>query len=132
MDYLLLKTLHVTCVAVTFTLFFGRGVLMFMDSPLLKARVLRIAPHVNDTLLLGSAIWMAAVSRQYPFAEAWLTAKLLALMVYIGAGMIALSYGRTRRVRVAAWLVALLVFAYIVGVALTRSAAPMVWVWATR
>jgi uncharacterized membrane protein SirB2 len=128
MDYLLLKTLHITCVAVTFTLFFGRGVLMLMASPLLKARVLRIAPHVNDTLLLGSAIWMAAVSRQYPFAEAWLTAKLLALMVYIGAGMIALSYGRTRRVRVAAWLFALLVFAYIVGVALTRSAAPWVWV----
>ncbi len=133
MDYLLLKTIHMTCAAVTFMLFFGRGVLMLMDSPLLKARVLRIAPHVNDTLLLGSAIWMATVSRQYPLAEAWLTAKLVALIVYIGAGMIALSYGRTRRVRVTAWIFALLVFAYIVGVALTRNPAPLVeWLWASR
>ena len=124
MDYLLLKTVHVSCVAVTFALFFGRGALMLVGSPLLQAKFLRIAPHVNDTLLLGSAIWMAVMSRQYPFAEAWLTAKLLALLVYIAAGMIAISYGRTRRARITAWIVALLVFAYIVGVALTRNPLP--------
>ena len=126
MDYLLLKTIHVTCVAVTFVLFFGRGVLMLADSPLLKARFLRVAPHVNDTLLLGSALWMAVISRHNPLAESWLAAKLVALMVYIGAGMIALSHGRTRRSRVAAWIFALLVFAYIVSVALTRSPLPFV------
>jgi len=126
MDYLLLKIIHVACVAVTLVLFFGRGVLMLLDSPLLHTRFLRIAPHANDTLLLGSALWMAVISRQYPFAEDWLTAKLLALIVYIGAGMIALSHGRTRRTRVTAWVFALLVFAYIVGVALTRSPLPFV------
>ena len=99
MDHLLLKTIHVTCVAVTFVLFFGRGVLMLVDSPLLEARFLRIAPHVNDTLLLGSALWMAAIGRQYLFEESWLTAKLVALIVYICAGMIALSHGRTKRLR---------------------------------
>ena len=86
MDYLLLKTIHITCVAVTFVLFSGRGVLMLVDSPLLKARFLRIAPHVNDTLLLGSALWMAVISGHYPFAESWLTAKLVALIVYICLG----------------------------------------------
>ena len=126
MDYLLLKTIHVACVAVTFALFFGRGVLMLADSPLLKARFLRVAPHVIDTLLLGSALWMAVISRHYPFAESWLTAKLVALIVYIGAGMIALSHGRTKRLRVTAWGFSLLVFAYIVGVALTHSPAPFV------
>ena len=126
MDYLLLKTLHITCVVVTFVLFTGRGVLMFIDSRLLKARFLRIAPHVNDTLLLGSALWMAVISRQYPFVESWLTAKLVALVVYIGAGMIALSHGRTKRSRVTAWVFAMLVFAYIVSVALTRSPMPFV------
>ena len=123
MDYLLLKTIHIACVVVTFVLFFGRGVLMLAGSPLLKAPFLRIAPHVNDTLLLGSALWMTA-SRHDPFAETWLTAKLVALIVYIGAGMIALSYGRTKRSRFTAWVFALLVFAYIVSVALTRSPVP--------
>ena len=127
MDYLQLKTIHVTCVAVTFVLFLGRGMLMLADSPLLKARFLRIAPHLNDTLLLGSALWMMAISRHYPFAESWLTAKLAALIVYIGAGMIALSHGRTRGSRVTAWVFALLVFVYIVSVALTRSPVPFVW-----
>ena len=126
MDYLLLKTIHITCVAVTFVLFFGRGVMMLADSPLLKARFLRVAPHVTDTLVRGSPLWMATISRQYPFAESWLTAKLVALIVYIGAGMIALSHGRTRRSRVAAWVFALLVFAYLVSVALTRSPVPFV------
>ena len=126
MDFLLLKTIHIACVAIAFALFFGRGVLMLVDSPLLNARFLRIAPHVNDTLLLGSALWMAAISRQYPFAESWLTAKLVALIVYICAGMMALSHGRTRRARATAWVFALLVFAYIVSVALTRNPAPFV------
>lgn len=126
MDYPLLKTIHVTCVAVTFVLFFGRGVLMLADSPLLKAQFLRIAPHVNDTLLLGSGLWMALISRQLSFSEGWLTAKLAALAVYVCAGLIALSQGRTRRSRVIAWVFALLVFGYIVSVALTRSPLPFV------
>lgn len=126
MDYPLLKTIHVTCVAVTFVLFFGRGVLMLADSPLLKAQFLRIAPHVNDTLLLGSALWMTLISRQFSFSEGWLTAKLVALAVYICAGMLALSHGRTKRSRVTAWVFALLVFAYVVSVALTRSPVPFV------
>lgn len=126
MDYTALKIIHVSCVAVSFALFFGRGLLMLADSPRLNARLLRIAPHVNDTLLLASAIWMAVITRQYPFAESWLTAKLVALVVYIGVGMIALSRGRTKRTRAVAWSVALLVFAYIVGVALSRNPLPFV------
>ena len=126
MDYLLLKTVHITCVVVTFVLFIGRGVLMLIQSQLLKVRFLRIAPHVNDTLLLGSALWMAVISRQYPFVESWLTAKLVALVVYICAGMIALSPERTKRLRVTAWVFAMLVFAYIVSVALTRTPVPFV------
>jgi len=125
MDYGLLKTIHVASVLITFTLFFGRGLLMLNDSALLGARWLRIVPHVNDTVLLGSAIWMAVLSHQYPFVNAWLTAKLAALVVYIGTGTIALSGKRTKRVRVAAWLFSLLIFVYIVSVALTRN--PVFW-----
>jgi len=124
MDYSLLKAVHVTCVGLTFALFFGRGLLMLTDSPLLRSRLLRIAPHVIDTLLLASAIGMAVASRQYPFVEGWLTAKLIALFAYIGLGSIAISRGRTRRARAIAWLLALAVFGYIVSVALARDPLP--------
>ncbi len=124
MDFSVLKAVHVTCVVLTFALFFGRGLLMLADSPLLRSRLLRIAPHVIDTLLLASAIGMAVASRQYPFVEGWLTAKLIALFAYIGLGSIAISRGRTRRARAIAWLLALAVFGYIVSVALARDPLP--------
>ncbi len=52
---------------------------------------LRIAPHLNDTLLLAAAIALAAMSAQYPFVQGWLTAKLLALLAYIALGRVALG-----------------------------------------
>ncbi|MFP5404148.1 MAG: SirB2 family protein, partial [Gammaproteobacteria bacterium] len=52
----------------------------------------------------------------------WLTAKLFALIAYIVLGTIALKRGKTRKVRIAAWVAALLVFAYMVAVA--RAHAP--------
>jgi uncharacterized membrane protein SirB2 len=125
MEYSLLKKIHVACVAVTYALFFGRGVLMLAQSPMLRNRALRIFPHVNDTLLIASALWMALLSGSYPFYQDWLTAKLIALLAYIGLGTVALSDGRSKRTRLAAWILAQLVFGYIVLVALTRSVTPL-------
>jgi uncharacterized membrane protein SirB2 len=53
--------------------------------------------------------------------QSWLTAKLLGLVVYIILGSIALHYGPNKPLRATAWLAALLVFGYIVSVALTHA-----------
>ena len=121
MNYLLLKHLHVTAVVVSGTGFFLRGLLMLNDSPLLQRRLLRVMPHVVDTNLLGSAITMAVLSAQYPFVQPWLTAKFCGLLAYIVLGMVALKRGRTKAQRAAFFVAALLAFAYIVSVALTRN-----------
>ena len=120
MDYLLLKHLHVTAVAVSGTGFLLRGLLMLGESPLLARRWLKVMPHVVDTVLLGSAIAMAVISAQYPFAQPWLTAKFFGLLAYILLGMMALKRGRTKSVRAVFFVAALMAFAYIVSVALTR------------
>jgi len=120
LTYLLLKHLHLTCVALSGLGFLIRGLWMLADSPRLQQRWVRIAPHVIDTLLLASALGMVALTRQYPFVLDWLTAKVLALLAYIVCGTMALKRGRTRRQRAAYFGLALLIFAYIVGVALTR------------
>lgn len=125
MSYLLLKHLHVTAVVVSGLGFFLRGLLMLRDSPLLQRRVLKVAPHVIDTVLLGSAVAMAVMSSQYPFVQPWLTAKFFGLLAYIFLGMMALKRGRTKAQRAAWFSAALLSFAYIVSVALTRSP----WGW---
>ena len=123
---LFLKYLHVTCVVLSISGYLLRGVWMMRASPWLQKKWVRIAPHVIDTVLLGSAILLAIEIQQYPFVQGWLTAKVLALTAYIVVGAIGLKYGRTKKIRIAAWLGAVAIFAYIVLVALTRQVLPFV------
>ena len=121
MTYLILKHLHVTCVVLSGLGFALRGWWMLNDSPRLMARLTRIVPHVVDTLLLGSALVMAWLSGQYPFAQGWLTAKFFGLLIYILCGTMALKRGKTKAQRSFFLVLAIVAYAYIVGVALTRS-----------
>jgi uncharacterized membrane protein SirB2 len=123
MTYGLLKHLHMTCAALSLAFFVVRGAWMMRASPRLAARWVRIAPHVIDTLLLASAIALAVMIGNYPLTHGWLTAKVIGLVLYIVLGTIALRRGRTRTLRIAAFFAALLVFAYIVSVAVTKSPA---------
>jgi uncharacterized membrane protein SirB2 len=82
---------------------------------------LRVTPHVVDSLLLLAGIGLALIIRQYPFVDAWLTAKLLALIAYIAAGHVAVRRARSVRGKLTAWLIALALVLYIFAVAITRS-----------
>jgi uncharacterized membrane protein SirB2 len=111
-------------VTLSFGLFCLRGIWMIAAPQRLDRWWVKVVPHVIDTVLLASAIAMAVMSKQYPLEQSWLTAKVLALLAYIVLGMVALRRGRTRRQRVVAWLLAVVVFGYIVAVAHTRTPAP--------
>ncbi len=126
MDYSLLKQLHLATLAITLALFVLRGFWMMTRSPMLQARWVRIVPHVNDTLLLASGIGLAVLIQQYPLVHGWLTAKFFALILYIVLGTFALKRGKTQGQRIAAWVAALLVFGYMVSVALTHDPLPFI------
>ena len=127
-SYLIVQSLHVGCAALSISGFAARGALMLADSPLLRNRFVRVAPHVVDTALLLSAVWLAWALGQVPFVHGWITAKVLALLAYIFLGSVALRRGRTKGVRVAAFIAALAVAGYIVSVALTRDPrGPLAW-----
>ena len=115
------KTVHVTFVALSFAGFFIRGIWMLKDSPLLQQKWVRISPQVVDTVLLVSAIILAVQLRISPMEQPWLMAKIIALLAYIAVGMVALRLGRSKRIRLAAWLLGLVIFLYIVSVALSKS-----------
>ena len=117
----MIKTIHVVCVVLSFSGFFLRGVWMMLESTLLQHRLVKIFPHVVDTLLLTSAIILAVQWRISPLEQSWLLAKIIALLVYILVGIVALRHGRSKKVRVLAWLFGLLTFLYIVAVANTKS-----------
>lgn len=97
---------------------------MLRDSPLLQQRWVKYAPHSVDTVLLASAITLAWQLGISPLSTPWLAAKIVALLAYIVIGSVALKRGKTRRIRIIAWLTAQAVFFYIVSVAVTHDAAP--------
>ncbi len=124
-NYIWVKYLHIGCATLSSGFFLVRGMWMLRSSAMLQRRWVRVVPHVVDSVLLGSALTMVALSGQYPFVQAWLTAKVLALLVYIVLGSIALKRGKSLATRRLALLAALAVFSYIVAVALTRQALPL-------
>ncbi|MFT4631445.1 MAG: putative membrane protein SirB2 [Candidatus Pseudothioglobus sp.] len=111
---------HLTCVMLSISFFLVRGVWMLTDSSMLAYKFTKIAPHVIDTLLLGSAITLLFIIGQYPFINHWLTAKLIGLVVYIVLGTIAIKRGKTKGQRSVALVAALITFGYILSVAIRR------------
>lgn len=122
--FLVLKSIHVATVVITAALFMIRGYWLFAGSSWLRHPVIRVAPHVNDTILFASAMGLAWLLGQYPFVNGWLTAKFLALLAYIVLGHIALKRARSPRARLVAFVSALATLAYIVGAAVYHTPAP--------
>lgn len=120
MDYGVLKTIHESAVTLSFAGFFARGIGMLRDAAWVKQRVAKTLPHLVDTVLIVSAVWLAWLLRLTPSNAPWISAKIAGLLVYIGVGMVALRFGRTKGVRASAWVLAMLVFAWIVSVAITK------------
>ncbi len=116
----MLKAIHVSCVFLSFSLFFLRGIWLLRVSPIMQQRWVKIAPHSIDTVLLTSAILLAWQLGYTPSNSPWLAAKVIALLLYIGLGMLAFRFAKTNTLRLYAWLAALLTFAYIVAAAITH------------
>lgn len=123
--YLALKHFHITCVVLSIAGFTLRGWWSITGSPLLRARLTRILPHLVDSCLLLSAIALAWMAGFVPFVDGWLTAKIVGLLAYISLGAVALRPARPRAQRALAVAGALAVYSYIVSVAITKS--PLGW-----
>jgi uncharacterized membrane protein SirB2 len=122
--YTIAKHVHQLAAVATLALFIARGGWMLAGSAMLSRKWVRITPHVVDTVLLVSALYLAITAWGWPLAPHWITAKLVALVVYIGLGVIAIKRGRTKMARGLAFVAALVVFAYIVHTALTKTVLP--------
>ncbi len=120
----IVKTLHVASVVLSLGLFGVRFAWACAAPARLERAWVRILPHVIDSVLLASAIALMLSIQQYPFVDGWLTAKVLALIVYIVAGSFALKRARTGLGRGVAASIALASITYIIAVALTHDPAP--------
>ena len=121
MDYLTLKTIHQTAVALSITGFCARGLGALFDAAWIRGRLARSLPHAVDSVLLLSALGLAWTLRLNPLLPPWLLAKIIGLLVYITLGIVALQPHRSRPVRAMAFLGALASVGYIVAVAISKS-----------
>lgn len=121
----IIKLIHISCAAISICGFFYRGVLKLYAPQKLKSKWLKIAPHVIDTVLLGSAIILMVQHSLYPTTQPWLLTKIIFLLLYIGFGLFALRFARTRVQVFGGFVLAILCFAYIVASAITKQALPL-------
>jgi uncharacterized membrane protein SirB2 len=125
--YYTLKLAHVACVVISGTLFIYRyaRLRIYPDQPLPKA--LKVLPHINDTVLLFSAIGMLSLIGLNPFTTPWLLAKIVALVLYIVLGIICMRSLPGSRRQFVSFVAAISTFAYIVLVGLFKQAIPLAY-----
>jgi uncharacterized membrane protein SirB2 len=122
-NYQTIKIIHLFAVGLSIAGFLLRGMGVAGNGRWLKSRLARILPHINDTVLLVSALVLVWISGVTPMNSSWLLAKIIGLLAYIGLGTIAIRPGRPKKTRMLAWLLSLVVFWYIVSVALSKHPA---------
>jgi uncharacterized membrane protein SirB2 len=108
---------HVAAVIASGSLFFLRGTGTLAGASWPMWAPLRYLSYTIDTVLLTAALMLATLLHQYPFVHAWLTVKVLLLVVYIVLGSFALKRGRTRTQRAWCFAAAMLLYLYIASVA---------------
>ncbi|KIC06121.1 MULTISPECIES: SirB2 family protein [Neisseriaceae] len=88
MQYLFVKYSHQIFVTITILVFNIRFFLLWRhpDKPL--AGFWKALPHLNDTMLLFTGLWLMKITHFSPFNAPWLGSKILLLLVYIGLGMV--------------------------------------------
>jgi uncharacterized membrane protein SirB2 len=123
MDYTTVKLVHQSAVALSLGGFALRGWASLRGQAWVSRPAARRWPHLIDTVLLGSAVTLAWMAGLAPWHTPWLMSKIVALLVYIALGVIALKPSVDPRLRRAAWLGALLSFGFIVSVAITKQPA---------
>ncbi len=84
-----------------------------------KGKLLTVAPHVIDTLLLASGLTLAIMAGFSPGNSPWLLYKLVALIGYIGFGIMAMKAQGS--LRWTGFFASTLCFVYMLMTALTKN-----------
>lgn len=111
------KLVHVSAVLASGALFLLRGIALQLGSRFANAAPVRYLSYAIDTTLLTAALMLFSMLPRELFANGWLAAKIVLLVVYIVLGTFALKRGRTPAVRRATFVAALLVYGFIITVA---------------
>ena len=121
MNYLFVKQIHMSLALISITGFMLRWFWRMIQSPLAMTRAARVVPHVVDTLFLATAVMLGATAWGNGLSAVWFGAKITGLVLYILLGMAAMHSAPSVRRSVPAFMAAVLVFTWVVTVAVTKS-----------
>jgi len=116
----MIKYIHLTFVLLSILSFVSRVIVSETQPQILKQKLYKIAPHVIDSFLLVSGFALVSQGNWMSIEHGWIIAKLFALFVYIGLGVVVMRTHGSQR-----WLAfsaAMLCFVYIAIVAATKNA----------
>jgi len=119
--YLIVKHVHVFLVIVSIVLFQFRY-WRHRYFNIQAKRLIKVIPHVIDTLLLTTGIGLAWTAGFSPGNSDWLLFKLLALLIYIVMGYLAMK--KTAMMQWSAYLIASISVLYMLLVATSKQPCP--------
>ncbi len=122
--YIAIKHIHMLAALVSVVGFALRGALKIRQSSLIERTWVRITPHIVDTILLVSALYLLISSQMWPTQHPWVAAKITALFVYIGLGLMTMRFSQTQKQRLIAYFMTLLCGIYIISVAISKQVLP--------
>lgn len=121
MSFIFLKYIHIVSIAASFALFFVRGIWVLRSDPDSQENWVRALPYVVEALVLLSAIAMLMVSPLKGWPGDWLTFKLTLIVVYIALSLYLFGPARFLLAKSLAWLLALLIFLFVMTIAVLHN-----------
>ena len=112
-----IKQLHIFVALLSGSLFAVRGAFALAGARWPQALPVKWLSYAVDTTLLTAAMMLLTILPGAMFANGWLLAKIVLIVVYVVLGVLAMRRGRPQRTRAICYVAALLVFATIYGIA---------------
>ncbi len=114
-----MKSLHLLFIFASFFSFSGRIALSVFKPALLQLKLIKIAPHIIDTLLLLSGFTLVIQGSWMNTEHGWITSKFILLLIYIALGVMAMRL--TGPKRWIAFVAAIACFISIFIIAITKN-----------
>jgi uncharacterized membrane protein SirB2 len=124
-----IKAVHIACVLASGSLFAIRGAAVLFGARWPLALPVRWLSYAIDTTLLTAALMLLTILPWATFANGWLATKLVLVVVYVVLATFALRRARTRNARIGLYVAALLVFAFVISIAIAHQPLGIFFRW---
>ena len=125
--YLVLKHSHYVLMTLSLLLFTFRSTLKYFNIRKMEVPLLRVLPHIIDSLLIFSGVLLAFHLGYSPLKQHWLLMKLVCLCLYIYFSYLTLKKTTLPSRRIIYFLLAVSSFILVINYAITKHTFLGIW-----